>query len=794
MRHDNLNKRGWFRKITPVFILTALAIIFFSETLFGNKLFAHRDLSRYFYPLREFSVSEFQAGRAPLWNPYIHCGSPHLAELQTSVFYPLSAVYLIPPYPRSFNYFIILHILLAGIFMYMLMREWGHSSYASFFSGAMFMFSGYMISVINLLASLAAVTWLPLVILFYDRGLKKDWLKNSVITGIFLTLMFLGGEPIILYATMFILLFFTFPTYEVGFIQPRRLERLMVRFKPLIVAFLVFLGLAGFQILPSIEFLRNSSRVFMDFREASMWSMPPYALLDLLVPFLSEADYLYKDYWARQSWLLVYYMGISTAIFAFISLKFESSGRRRAMFYVLMAGILLAFGSYTPIYRALYGFLPGFSLSRYPVKFFFMTAFSLAVLAGMGIDYYINNAGKNKRLEDFSRFMLAAGTAASFLYLILNLNFSGVQDFLLKTLSGFSDNADTLKQIVYTLICNVRRALGIFMILSLMIFFGTRKNARVPLIAAVFLALSLFDVFTSNAGVYQNIDIDKYSDKGDTIRFLKEDRSLFRTFDSPSALRQNMYVPEKDYFEGMDALKERLVSNRGVSWQIYDAYGYGSVYNKRHEEVMDIIIRSTQPAETNLLNLLNVKYVISPKDFQAKGYSMVKKGRKANIYENANFLPRAFLADKAVVIKDEKKILKKLKSKDFNPQEEVILEETPIALSLEPRASSKESVDVVKYSPQEVIIKADVKDAKFLILSDSYYPGWRVYVDGKRDRIYRADYILRAVYLEPGKHIIKFIYMPFSFIIGIVISFTTIIIIFSIMVVKTCVQTRIGIG
>ncbi|MFC1508152.1 hypothetical protein ACFL60_00510, partial [Candidatus Omnitrophota bacterium] len=84
--------------------------------------------------------------------------------------------------------------------------------------------------------------------------------------------------------------------------------------KCLFLALTITLGLTCFQVLPFLEFLKHTSRSAMDFNEASMWSLPPYALLDLFIPYLSESDYLYKDYWTRQSWLLAYYMGVFTLI------------------------------------------------------------------------------------------------------------------------------------------------------------------------------------------------------------------------------------------------------------------------------------------------------------------------------------------------------------------------------------------------------------------------------------------------------------------------------------------------
>ncbi len=797
------HKWGWVKETIPIFILIILTCIFFSEILFGNKIFIHRDLLRFFYPLREFSINQFWSLKIPLWNPYIHCGSAHLAELQTCVFYPLSIIYLLFSYPQAFNYFIIFHIFLAGLFTYILMRNWNHSRYASFLSATVFMFSGYIISVINLLASLASIVWLPLVILFYERALKGEWFKNSIITGVFMALMFLGGEPSILYAMVFILMFMPqaslrgsetteairpegslrgVPT-RVGI--PKQSQRLlrfarndiwwtkkvMAKGKCLALALLVAVGLSCFQILPFLEFVKYSSRGAMDFTEASMWSLPPYALLDLLVPYLSESDYLYKDYWTRQSWLMVYYMGIFTLICAFISLKFDTTRRRKAFFYILALGLVLSFGRYTPLYYFLYKIMPGFSLQRYPVKFFFIVAFSLAVLAGMGLDYYRNNMAS---IIKFLKTMLIFAFISGFFYLVINLNFFEILNSLYSKVSPyFLDKKYQLNQLTYVAIFNIKRAIGFFIILSVLMFLGARKKIRLNLVILFLLFVSLLDIYTGNKKLYLNMDIDDYLKPGHTVSFLKKDRDLFRIFESPSTLSQNMYVPERDYFEGVDSLKERMVSNRGVSFGIYDAYGYGSLYNERHEDIIIAIVRQDLPDRSNLLNLLNVKYVISPKDFEAEGYEMVRKGEKTNIYENKNFLPRAFLVDKAVVIKDGKKILERLKSKDFDPSKEVILEEAFGSTIYDIRYTIYEKANIIQYTPNKVTIEAQVSTPKFLVLSDSYYPGWKAYVDGRRAKIYRADYTLRAVHLKPGKHIVTFTYDPFSFKIGMIITLVT---------------------
>ncbi len=663
------------------------------------------------------------------------------------------------------------------------MREWRYSRYAAFLSGSVFMFSGYIISVINLPASLASVIWLPLVILFYKRALTRDWVKNSIITGIFLTMMFLGGEPAILLATIFILILLGIDAAD----------RFKAMFRIISVSLLVTAGLSCFQVLPFLELLQHTSRSTMGFREASMWSLPPYALLDLFVPYLSETDYLYKDYWTRQSWLLVYYMGIFSMICAFISLRFDRCSRRRAFFYILALGLVLSFGRYTPLYYFLYKVIPGFGLSRYPVKFFFMVTFSLAVLAGMGLDYYrrfvrFSTLRRDGSLEEclklgrFLKALLAIACAASFLYLILNLNFSEFYRFLynkaLSVFSAFADKKAELAQFVFAGLYNLKRALGYFMFLALLMFLPSKTRVKLSLILPILLCVSFMDIFTANRHVYQNMDIGEYLKPGPSVEFLKSDKGLFRIFNSPATIKQNIFVPERGYFDGVRSLKERMVTNRNVSFGIYSVYGYGSLYNGRHEELVKAIAEGGSPDETNLLNLLNAKYIISPRVFEAKGYRMVKKGKRANIYENENVLPRAFLVGKVVVIKDKGEVLKRLKSRDFNPAKEVILEQDLSFTNGERRTTNgRETVNILKYSPGEVVIRANISAPRFLILSDSYYPGWKAYVDGSRTKIYRADYILRAVHLKPGRHIIKFTYDPFSFKMGAIITLLTAVII-----------------
>ena len=70
----------------------------------------------------------------------------------------------------------------------------------------------------------------------------------------------------------------------------------------------------------------------------------------------------------------------------------------------------------------------------------------------------------------------------------------------------------------------------------------------------------------------------------------------------------------------------------------------------------------------------------------------------------------------------------------------------------------------------------------FLVLSEKYYPGWKAYVDGKSEKIYKANSIMRAVYLWKGNHTIKFVFDPLAYKVGLWLSSITFLFLFGAVV------------
>ncbi len=147
------------------------------------------------------------------------------------------------------------------------------------------------------------------------------------------------------------------------------------------------------------------------------------------------------------------------------------------------------------------------------------------------------------------------------------------------------------------------------------------------------------------------------------------------------------------------------------------------------------------------------------------------RSHTAAMWENRDVLPRAFMVHAAEVVKDEQ-ALARMRQPDFQPAQVVLLsDDQAIDTATDSgQSNGKDVVAITDYKAERVVVKVKAESAGYLVLTDSWYPGWEATVDGRSTPIYRADYIFRAVRLQAGQHTIVFEYHPWSFAIGAAIS------------------------
>ena len=85
-------------------------------------------------------------------------------------------------------------------------------------------------------------------------------------------------------------------------------------------------------------------------------------------------------------------------------------------------------------------------------------------------------------------------------------------------------------------------------------------------------------------------------------------------------------------------------------------------------------------------------------------------------------------------------------------------------------AEGEAAIQINKETPQSVSVTIDAEKSGWLLMADTWYPGWVATVDGSPVNIYKADYLLRAIPVESGQHDVEFYYQPESFMIGLAIT------------------------
>ena len=883
-----------------------------------------RDLSVFFIPPRLFWVDAIKNGEFPLWNPYYYSGHPLLATLQPAVFYPLNILLLFFPFDLAFNWIIILHFFLAGLFLLLLMRELGASTTGSFIGALIFMLGGYMISVHNLLSTLLSVTWVPLTIFFYLRAIKKSsfsavgeglvpsrWettrvsptltyekLNNFVggrkggyalLVGITLAIMFTGGGIEVVYGTLGLLLFLallpeTFlgfspentalscpnvsighPSSNTGFPPPpapliegdkgggrndkavregrlspndfigdvpsrgettrvsptsesedssKNCAYLTKRMAYLLISVIIFLFLSAVQLLPFLELSHYSVRASgLSYIEATTWSMDLKDLIQFFIPDPYGYGVSEAKYWSNQSWLKTIYIGTIPFI---LSVFFFVERRRKTLpfIFILLFSFILAFGKNSAIYEYLYYYLPSFNKIRYPVKFLFLVFILFSISAGLGWDSLKQNLEYGeKRGKRIIIGLLCLATLSAIAFGLLSYFAQEVKDYLIANGIKYPEYND-----VYINVFNTKRLLVIF-ILSVLILYGSLRSIKIQRILPYLLVSILtIDLCFAHFGYYYSTKVEDYHKNSESMDFVMKDKDkFFRIFTTPKTKKGIVQTTSEknqdktpEEYKGIANFDKEIIHGYNLERRIFDMEGVEVMRLSDYEKVFAFLAATSGPDATNLLALLNVKYVLSIPEIKSKEFKLVKviqaesdkdwkkygSDKFLKIYQNLNYLPRAFLVESYRVLKKEEdfsRVVQDIQDKTFHPAKEVLLYEEPWGNdSSELRVRSSELVKeknktvkeqkkqdneaaIVDYRNNSIKLSVNAERPKILVLSETYYPGWKAFVDGQEKKILKANFAFRAVPLLAGKHMVEFIYDPWTFKIGLYITLATII-------------------
>jgi len=770
-------------------LLFVMTLLFFAPVVFSSKTFISRDHYVFFNPRRFFAAETIrQEAALPLWNPYIACGVPFQANLQSSVFYPPSLLYYVLPFQKGFKYFVVLHYFIGALCMFLLMRQWKSTRWEALLAAVVFAFGGYLVSINDNVAFLTAGVWLPLVLVCHHRALERGSFFYALVTAMVIGLqVFAGDASFYLLASLICTCCYTLLW---PFIRGPGSARAGARPWALLgTAWVPGLLLASVQILPFIEFVLNSVRIDgVGFDRATKWSYHPLELIQLIVPYFGGTT-VPETRWFGQYWLDTFYIGIFPLICAILFFVCAKDRIKIVLGILLAVGILLSFGKYNPLYEYLYRFLPGLNMVTYPVKFLFIGSFVLAVAAGKGMGSFWEMCRDKKSVQRFLT-VLAVPTLVLAAFVVSG---SLLQQELYDVFSSLYPKTEYLEPYCrpqfYLLLKDVSAALVVIILFVLIAWAAGRGRLGRQAAFLIVIVITCADLTFIGKPREPIIDESAFLHKGTTVQFLEEDTSVFRIYTLSRFVTQwrfqhVYYLP----FEQVYRVCQDLVrANLNMYNHIYSVEECSAVLSRPFYDVFlpaeyCFAQGRTELADIdyckNVLNLLNIRYILSPYALDGYGFNLVKDG-KPKIYENPTALPRVFFARECVVADTQEGVLEMMKGEGFDPEQKIYISRAE-AEKIETPSSDKSpspageplawTASFNEYTPNRITLETETDRYAFLVFSDNYYPGWKAFVDGREVPVLRVDHTLKGIAVEQGVHRIEFVFQPAVLTIGACIS------------------------
>jgi hypothetical protein len=766
------------RKATDCAALVVLILLIFwfcQDILFSAQVPFFRDLGTYFYPMRHSLFESYRAGSLPLWDRHMAMGFPLLADFQSAAFYPPHLVFFVLSFFLAIRAIFIFHFLVAAVGAYSLWRHWNYSPWLSVIGTLLFTLGGTIVSLANLLNHFQTAVWLPWVILLWERALRSTAWKHFLIFTLVSTIQFLAGSPELFALTLALVLIdglriratsstISFPRVASVFLLAN-----------VLVVMLVMV-----QLLPTLElFLESRRQHVIPYQEALNWSLNPVTLLNLffldkeMVPGLPNGI---RPLVAQEiPFLVSYYLG-AVCIFGLGLWSYYSSRWEKALSLALIVvSLVMAFGAFTPVYPLLYRYVPLLSSLRFPEKFFFLTYCVLLFMAMKGLGSFENAKAWNSRINVFIPALIFLIWAS--LYGLFQLR-SDILSSFVAAKSGSPLFSVAQVKGTATILASLERQVFLTAGLSLLIVLSTMNLIRMSLLGGLLVVVVFVDLTWAHRGLLFPLN-PAFVNEGSRIMEHPDPR-LSRIFYYPSP--HNLH-PSSYRAKGQPSFKEAsalpfqdLLPNAGILYGFDYMQEIDALARRPYADFLAFANNVDPARQIQLLRMFNVGHLISFEPLSVEGTTLMGRFPQyfSWLYKIDNPIPRTYIVNKVSVEQSSGRVFQRLLAPGFDPAEEVVLDHLVAVASKRPLAAQ---ASIVQYENQRVIVQASLNQPGILILADSYYPGWKAYVNSKEEAIRRANLFFRAVLLPAGTHTVEFRYEPTSFKLGLAISIATIFVI-----------------
>ncbi|MEJ2568554.1 MAG: YfhO family protein, partial [candidate division WOR-3 bacterium] len=313
----------------------------------------------------------------------------------------------------------------------------------------------------------------------------------------------------------------------------------------------------------------------------------------------------------------------------------------------------------------------------------------------------------------------------------------------------------------------------LFVINGTLIYLIIEKKVKPQILLPILTLILIIDQWSIDKKYLSSVERpERYFTADEVTNYIKQDKEPFRVFPFNYEGRSRDRYFQYHNIENVGG----YAPNPPARYQELIGAGKSAMFNP--ENLLKY---------PHLLSMLNVKYIIGPRmpedlsvyDERTRklieaynnfysNFEVAFVGQKYQVLENRSFLPRTSLIYGYTVADSSEEVLSKILSEEFEPGNKAFLEEkTEISLS-----KGKGKADLVKNIANERIIDVKTNNPAFLIFRENYHPDWKCYIDNKKEKIYKANYVFYGVFVPKGEHKVRFVYESGIFNVASILSLT----------------------
>lgn len=718
-----------------------------------------------FIPWRVLGLEQINQGVVPLWNPANGLGAPLLANYQTAYFYPPGWILYVLGWlfgnggiAWGFTFLLALHASWAGLGMACLASKYTKSSAGITISAFAYSLGSFFIARAGFFPMVWTGSWFPWMVLTIPEDLAElrfIWKPARFpYTSVLVTSMMLlaGHAQLSWYMFVFTGLWLIVAALSKG--SWRSFWNRAGGF----LGMMAFAGiLSAIQLIPTAELLVNSQRSSsVPFDAGLTYSFWPWRFITLLAPgfFGSPANgnfIGFGTFWEDAAYIGVVplLLALSTARLVFRrSRPGDSDTVRKTIIFLwcmIIIGFIFALGKNTPVFVFLYKYIPTFDMFNAPARYLVWVHFSLSLLAAIASSQWMTPTGKGL-------YWLRLGTAGSVSIVITSI-------VLMAYSTGISQQF-FLATIIFGALSFIMGGM------TLIKAYVERKNYQ-PAWIGVILSITLVDLIVAGLGLNPTLPASRFDLDATSMSYPDMDGRIYLDAKDEYTLKFSKYYRFSDYrpLNMPEDVLLGILPNTNLLSATERVNNFDPLQVASFSDLMERMPGMDDHVKLNWLKLMDVHWLVGLDLTQKSGVRVSEVDNHSRVWwfscnENANSNEEAaVLSDKVMANWDGRE-----------PLEMVITEGAP-----EKRCEEKDSTTLFAYqivleTPVSIQMQISAGRDGWVILSDTWYPGWKAKLDGQRVELFRGFSNFRTIWVPAGTHTIEMKYQPPSYAIGAGIS------------------------